>query len=270
LWTFGKKYIPKPDPSYLSLATSLTSNKDYVFAGSSASLYYNLPGKVYIYRLEEPIMQFHQVIESGEGYWNDRFGINMLAKGDTLLVTAFFDSVGNSYPGSVYMFVLEDNFWVKKRKIVPSDPGQASLFGRSLAINDGMFFIGAPTSKNNNIFPGKVYICSSTPLSVFDEKMINMPNEFQVSQNFPNPFNSTTRVNYYLPTRGDIVIDVINNLGQRIIRNQILDQSDGDHSFDLNLDGYSSGVYFIKINYQYEIQDKIHNYVLIKKAVHIK
>ncbi|MBS4033875.1 MAG: T9SS type A sorting domain-containing protein [Ignavibacterium sp.] len=245
LWIYSRKYFPEQNSQFLAYGSSMTSNKDFVFIGTSDGYQYNQSGKVYIYKRTDTMMDFYQIIESGENYLPDRFGSKLFCSGDSLYVTALEDTVNSLNSGAVYLFVNENDSWIKKRKITPSDEQNARWFGISLAFINSYLVVGANLSKNNNIFPGKVYIYSSTPLSVFDEKMINMPNEFQVSQNFPNPFNSTTRVNYYLPTRGDIVIDVINNLGQRIIRNQILDQSDGDHSFDLNLDGYSSGVYFI-------------------------
>jgi hypothetical protein len=262
VFTFSRKYIPQPNPPYLTLGTSMTSNDEYVFAGSAASFSYNFPGKVYIYKITEPLIDFHQIIESGEGYFNDRFGINMLAKGDTLLVTAFFDSVNNSTPGSVYMFVNENNFWTKKKKIVPSDEQTASLFGNSLAINDEIFFIGAPTSDiSQEISCGKVYLFSSNPLSVFDDET-NLVNEFVLHQNYPNPFNPATTIKYEIPERSNVILKVYNTLGQEIITLTDEIQSVGIYEKEFDGNVLSGGVYFYQL--------KAGSYVETKKMVLLK
>lgn len=245
-WVFARKFIPHPNPQYLTLACSMTANDCFLFAGSAASFSYNLPGKVYIYKFSEPLMELHQIIESGEGFWNDRFGINMLAKGDTLLVTAFFDSVNNSYPGSVYMFVKENDYWIKKRKIVPSDEELANLFGVSLAINNEIIFIGASTADDSlGISCGKVYLYSTTPLSVFDEGP-HLVDEFTLYQNYPNPFNSITTVTYSIPRDGQITIDIFNVLGQKIKSNHIGYKLKGTHTQNLDFSDIPSGVYLIR------------------------
>ncbi len=266
VFIFSRKYIPQPNPPYLTLGTSMTSNDDYVFAGSAASFSYNLPGKVYIYKITESLIEFNQIIESGEGYSNDRFGINMQVKGDTLLVSAFFDSVNSSNPGSVYLFVNENSNWTKKKKIVPTDEQTASLFGNSLEINDRIFFVGASLSSINEINPGKVYLFSSTPLSSFDDEP-NLVNEFVLYPNYPNPFNSKTTIWYSLPSNGDVNIKIFNVLGQEVNSILLGYKTQGFHTFSIDFSGISSGVYFIRTEYLYEFNNKIYKTALTKKAV---
>ena len=246
VFTFSRKFIPQPNPPYLTLGTSMTSNDDFVFAGSAASFSYNLPGKVYIYKITEPLIEFHQIIESGEGYSNDRFGINMLVKGDTLLVTAFYDSVNNSYPGSVYMFMKEDNFWVKKKKIVPSDEQTASLFGNSLALNDEIIFIGAKLSGTVSLHPGKVYIYSTTPLSVLDEEP-TLIDEFTLYQNYPNPFNPVTIIKYEIPKNTYVKLEIFDVLGRKITTLVNEEKQAGRYKEEFDASVLASGIYYYRI-----------------------
>ena len=244
----------------------MTSNDDFIFAGTAASFSYTQPGKVYIYKISEPFLELHQIIDSGEGYFNDRFGIYMLGKGDTILVTAFFDTVSNSAPGAVYMFVNDNNTWRKIKKIIPSDEQNAYLFGSSLGISRSVFVIGAQRSKYNNIRCGKVYIFGGTPASIFDEEPF-LVDGFILYPNYPNPFNSITTVKYSLPNNSDVTIKVFDVLGQEVKSVLIGNKTKGFYTNHINFSGIPSGVYFIRTEFIYELDNKIQKTSLTIKAV---
>ncbi len=44
----------------------------------------------------------------------------------------------------------------------------------------------------------------------------NIPNKYLLSQNFPNPFNPTTTINYQLEKIGFVSLKVYNILGQEV------------------------------------------------------
>ena len=73
------------------------------------------------------------------------------------------------------------------------------------------------------------------------------PDEFSLSQNFPNPFNPVTVINYGLKTSGNVKITIFNTLGENIgvILNKV--QSAGTHTVTWDAAGYPSGVYFYKL-----------------------
>jgi len=49
-----------------------------------------------------------------------------------------------------------------------------------------------------------------------DELDRTVPDEFQLSQNFPNPFNSATAIQYYLPKSSKVIITIFNIRGEEI------------------------------------------------------
>jgi hypothetical protein len=269
LWEFAGKYFPEQNSENLAHGCDLAINNDYLFVGTTDNVFYYAPGKVYIYKYLGPSLDLVQIIKSGDNYIDDRFGISLFAKGDSLLVSAIFDTVGSDKPGSVYLFVNEKGIWNKKYKIRPSDEINTSWFGGKCIIKDDKIFIGAHETKVNNIRPGAVYIYSDNPLSAISGNDM-IPEEFQLLQNYPNPFNPTTTIDFILPKKGKVTLKLFDITGKEIktIFSGIKDQ--GQHSLDLNLEGYPSGVYFYRMGYLYEENNRIYHSYITKKAVYLK
>ncbi len=53
-------------------------------------------------------------------------------------------------------------------------------------------------------------------IAVSVEPVTYLPNDFRVEQNFPNPFNPSTKINFSIPSDGQITITVHNILGELI------------------------------------------------------
>jgi len=85
-------------------------------------------------------------------------------------------------------------------------------------------------------------------INISDEK------KFSISQNFPNPFNSSTIINYRIPIAERVTIKIFDAIGReiKILMNQV--QFDGEHSILWNgKDNFgnevSSGTYFYNIRF---------------------
>ncbi len=74
-----------------------------------------------------------------------------------------------------------------------------------------------------------------------------VPKQFEMKQNFPNPFNPTTTVRFGLPQRSHVTLSVFNTLGQEIARLVNGEVEAGYHEVTFEGGGLSSGVYFYKI-----------------------
>lgn len=73
------------------------------------------------------------------------------------------------------------------------------------------------------------------------------PKEFSLSQNFPNPFNPSTKINFSLAIDSKVSLKVFNVLGQEISTLLNGNLSAGNHEINFNADGMNSGVYFYKL-----------------------
>jgi hypothetical protein len=76
----------------------------------------------------------------------------------------------------------------------------------------------------------------------------NIPGEFALAQNYPNPFNPTTTINYQLPTKSKVQLQVFNLLGQYIATLVDKEQSAGYYQIPFNANTVASGVYFYRLS----------------------
>ena len=75
-------------------------------------------------------------------------------------------------------------------------------------------------------------------VGVEDDPDGTLPYRFAVSQNYPNPFNPVTAIEYSVPRRSHVTIDVYNVLGQRV--QTLVDREEPAGSYATTWDGTSS------------------------------
>lgn len=104
---------------------------------------------------------------------------------------------------------------------------------------------------------GKEY---GTIVSVFKNKDVIM--EFTLGNNYPNPFNPTTTIEFSIPENGHVKLQVFNLLGELI--ELLVDnyKESGTHTVSFNGNDYSSGVYLYRLSFE--------NYLITKKMLLLK
>lgn len=78
-------------------------------------------------------------------------------------------------------------------------------------------------------------------------------NGMQLEQNYPNPFDNTTRIDFYLPNSGNVRFFVMDELG-RMIYQKVQAYEAGDQSIVYDAEGLTSGVYYYGIEMNGEKQ----------------
>lgn len=75
----------------------------------------------------------------------------------------------------------------------------------------------------------------------------NLPANYQLSQNFPNPFNPTTDIKFEIPNNEFVTLKVYDKLGREVqtLVNEF--KQAGSYKVSFNATSLSSGIYFYKI-----------------------
>ncbi|UCF63580.1 MAG: T9SS type A sorting domain-containing protein [bacterium] len=95
-----------------------------------------------------------------------------------------------------------------------------------------------------------------------DDIFHQLPNKFELFQNYPNPFNPVTTIRYALPQKSDVLLEVYNILGQRIVT--LVDKSmpAGFHDIQFGNNKLPTGFYIYRI--------QMNNFHDVKKMVLMK
>ena len=85
---------------------------------------------------------------------------------------------------------------------------------------------------------------------------VELPKVFVLQQNFPNPFNPTTTIEYGLPQKSYVSLIVYNTIGQKVSTLVLETQEPGYHEIKFDGTGLASGVYFYRIQAGSFVQTK--------------
>ncbi|QQS35186.1 MAG: T9SS type A sorting domain-containing protein [Ignavibacteriales bacterium] len=83
--------------------------------------------------------------------------------------------------------------------------------------------------------------------NVIEAEVTPVPVKFDLAQNFPNPFNPTTTINYAIPQASNVTLKVYNMLGQEVktLVNKFVEA--GQHTVKFDAQDLNSGLYFYKL-----------------------
>jgi photosystem II stability/assembly factor-like uncharacterized protein len=82
-----------------------------------------------------------------------------------------------------------------------------------------------------------------------NDRVVDMPIEFELSQNWPNPFNPSTSIGYYLPESGIVKVSVYNIMGELVNSQQPEFVQQGHHIIKFDGSHLPSGVYILNVTF---------------------
>lgn len=109
---------------------------------------------------------------------------------------------------------------------------------------------------------GKIYkYTANDPIGIIPRQKL-IPKNYSLSQNYPNPFNPETIIDYSIPVKSEVTIELYDILGNKV--RTLLDTSldTGNYSISFNSSGLSSGIYIYSL--------KTGNFTGAKKMVIVK
>jgi hypothetical protein len=170
-----------------------------------------------------------------------------------------------AYDGLHYRLCYQNrNNWIMpyRSDIVPGTLNNSSVCFPSLATYDGRqyqvsltYFDGA-----ENVY-SQIYTAyltwsaldtvnlSSTIANNLSsiESVSNKINNYDLSQNFPNPFNPVTKIQFSLPHNSYVTLEVFNTLGERVGVLASEELSAGTYNYSWDASNLTSGVYFYQL-----------------------
>ena len=100
---------------------------------------------------------------------------------------------------------------------------------------------------NSIIRDGESIKITDKEISAFSVKSVDIPLEYSLSNNYPNPFNPSTTIRFGLPEKSNVKLTIYNSLGEEV--SSLLDKEliEGYHEVEFNASDLASGVYFYSI-----------------------
>ncbi|CAN5415721.1 hypothetical protein BH10BAC5_BH10BAC5_18920 [soil metagenome] len=71
-----------------------------------------------------------------------------------------------------------------------------------------------------------------------------IPEKYSLSQNFPNPFNPSTKISFALPINSIVKLKVYNSIGKEVANLVNENLNAGTYQYEFNAENLSSGIYF--------------------------
>ncbi len=137
----------------------------------------------------------------------------------------------------ISMTQAQDTF---KASIPPQALGTIIYYYISATSNSGRTVTKPFTAPN-----GYLKFAIDNPTSI--QGNTSTPDNFVLKQNFPNPFNPKTIINYELGNRGYVSIKVYDALGNEVRTLTAEDKTAGSYSVIFDGENLSSGIYFYKL-----------------------
>ncbi len=153
---------------------------------------------------------------------------DILSYQNALIASAAFNSILISYDGG--------NNW--------SDFNDGLLTDwtfSALAINDPYIWVLRD-------FMGNAYFRPLTNITAVENENLTLPESFSLHQNFPNPFNPSTKIKYSVPQSSKIIIKVFDVLGSEVatLVNEVVNS--GQHTVNFNAEELASGMYLYRLS----------------------
>ena len=117
-------------------------------------------------------------------------------------------------------------------------------------ISDYMINLNVPQGYEYNVVtahPGESNVVINLTITDVPDNSSNIPKEYSLEQNFPNPFNPTTTISYSIPHTGLVQIKIFNIIGKEVTTLVNEQKRAGKYKTEFNADDLPSGVYLYRL-----------------------
>ncbi len=179
-------------------------------------------------------------------------------------ISVYLAGGGTSYMRANLYYSTDPQFIVNNL-LNPADTGLVLPHGSNVGVNQFAYKVNvnvasgqslyfriypwytATPSNSKYLYTHYAYISGTTSPTTDVKKSNDIPKVFSLAQNFPNPFNPTTIINFSLEKSGITNLAVYNMLGQKVADLINSNLSAGDHSVSFNAENLTSGIYIYQL-----------------------
>jgi hypothetical protein len=116
-----------------------------------------------------------------------------------------------------------------------------------------------PQALSTTIVTGHVYAASNSNNDTTNTPIVNavvtavstpatkLPTKYELSNNYPNPFNPGTIISFNLPMSSHVRLEIYNILGQKVAELVNKQMDAGSYNITFNAGNLSSGVYLYRL-----------------------
>jgi len=216
--------------------------------------HYSLPQQILVTCTKNDRAVYHGSTDGGAS-WNIDLSLGLsnqpvdftscnsdtLTAGNGYFIAAYVDLNGDSVNVRRGVIGAMGNIWHKRN----SNQSTGTLAPECAIYRSGTEKYSALVYAGNG--PTNVYYNMESLISGIQPTGNSIPEKYALSQNYPNPFNPVTNIEFAIP-KSSMVKLVIYDIGGRIVETIVnRELSAGTYKADWNASGYSSGVYFYKL-----------------------
>jgi hypothetical protein len=143
----------------------------------------------------------------------------------------------------------------------PLDGGEQTIYANGNSVN----FNSANTGDKWNFAPNKT-IQVIAPTEAENKQTIL---SYRLEQNFPNPFNPSTTINFVIPKSSFVNLSVYNILGRKVATLFNEEKTAGNYQVNFDASSLASSIYFYKIQAT-PVGGQAGSFVQVKKMILMK
>lgn len=183
-------------------------------------------------------------LTASDGASYDWFGHSVSLSNDNIVIGAYRDGDNGVGSGSAYIFKKSVSGWAtmtETAKLTASDGVSYDWFGYSVSISGNNIVVGTPQDRASGLFSGSAYVFKNETIT--DVSKLNKNELFTI---YPNPTNGI--VNFEFAENNIQKLTVSDITGK-----QIIEKTERQQKEKIDLSGFDSGIYIIKIQTDNEI-----------------
>ena len=159
LWNQQQELTASDGASLARFGLSVAMNEDSIAVGADGDAELGFfSGAVYVFTFDGSNWIQQQKLHAHDALAGASFGFHLAMSGDTLVIGAPQDQVGNHTLGAAYVFTHGSQGWIQDRKLVAKDSDAFDGFGLRVAISDDTIVVGSVFDHDAALYGGAAYV----------------------------------------------------------------------------------------------------------------